>query len=109
MTENSIILQDMEFAAGDFKTPCEIINGREEDQWIEFSSNGIPVVVTFDCEVDGYLDKCPGDFWTPPHSETVIEKCNIYITGFSIDDAEIEVCGNLEKALKELVKNKIDK
>ena len=112
--ENKIKLNEMEFICGDFAKSeqfSEIVrDGKSylEDQWIEFSSNGIPIIVRFDCEVEGYVDLCPGDYWTPPSSETVIEKIDIYITGFSIDESEIEVDEKLGKALKELVKNKIE-
>lgn len=112
--ENKINLNKMEFISGDFAKFdefSEMIKAGEsysEDQWIEFSSDGVPIIVRFDSEVDGYVDYCAGDFWTPPFSETVIENINIYITGFSIDDIEIEVDEELGKALKELVKNKIE-
>lgn len=108
MGKNTIDLKRMDFVCGDFKTVYEIVSGCEQDQWIEFSSKGTPIIVRFDCEVDGYVDSHPGDYWTSPSSETVIEKIDIYITGFSIDESEIEVDEKLGKALKELVKNKIE-
>lgn len=107
-SKNKPQMKNLSFMDGEYKTALEILNGTEKDQWAEFSNGKCNLVVRFDTEVRGWVEKTPGDYWTPPFSETVLEKVNIYITGFSIDDVEMEVDPPLESALAELVKKLVE-
>lgn len=58
-----------------------------DDQYIIFKSNGIEMCVNFELSVTGYYTYDPGDYWTPPCSDSEITDVDINIGDVLVDDS----------------------
>ncbi len=77
------------------------------DQYIMFNCNGIEVCVNFELCVSGYVSYDPGDYWTPPCSDTNITDVDVNIESILVDDYEVdfgkETLRFLESKIKEII------
>jgi hypothetical protein len=83
---------------------CENEGYFTADYDLMFNVDGLEVYIDFTVSVRGYVSYDPGDYWTPPYSETEINDIDIEINNVVIDEYDLE----LNKELKSLFISKLN-
>jgi hypothetical protein len=104
----------IEFYDGDFKKyeHYSELDGHiiYENLWILFKVDGLEegLLLEFNHELDIIQNYDPGDYWTPPHSETNIITDDVYLNTAFIDNIEIELNKELEIIFTKIIINEIN-
>jgi hypothetical protein len=83
---------------------CENEGCFDADYDLTLDIDGLEVYIDFTVSVDGYVSYDPGDYWTPPCSETEINNIDIEINNVVVDEYDLE----LTKELKVLFADKLN-
>lgn len=107
-------MKNIKFLDGDFvnkSETCELIyesgGFSKKEQYMNFESDGIDITVEYTLDANGTSYEEPGDYYTPPVSEVIIDKFDITIVSITIDGYEVELEKEMISNFKKVVESNL--